>query len=324
VFTVAYIWIAVNSCFWGRFAICTNFLPTGERAEAAMSARSIAVDHSATGAHSLLPNMSSLDIGMYRSDKRSRDDEGEVVVTEEAPRRRRVVLDDEDISELQRFRTELRALMMDKAPERKNVINLMSDYVRSSTERRCNTALIVSYLKKYKDVKHCEPPDFTGRTSTPFSHYVADSYMVLQTVSSCALSVMGLITGGNDIEILADTVSSQEKKGYFKIMIAAAAILAFSERKRIFATIANPVSAYAITKDYACTVYKFDGSEVTYDVPLSKEAAKENMRDIGSISVPFNDANLYRCTRIFTESTIRCAEDIESDRGGSSTNPIVL
>ena len=288
-----------------------------------MSARSVAVDHSAAGAHSLLPNMSSLDIGMNRSDKRIRDDEGEVVVTEETPRRRRVVLDDEDISELLRFRTELRAFM-DNPPGRRNVINLMSDHVRKATTRRCNFALIVSYFDKYKEFNHCKPPDFTETTSTPLSHTVAENYMVLQTVSSCALSVMGLITSADDIEILADTVSSQEKKGYFKIMIAAAAILAFSERKNMFATIANPVSAYTITKDYACTVYKFDGSEVTYDIPLSKEAAKENMGDIGSISVPFNDANLYRCTRIFTESTIRCAEDIESDREGSSTNPIVL
>ena len=297
-----------------------------ERAVGVMSTYDTSVIYNVACSHVRIPDMSSMNISMPTG-KRGREDDT-----------------------LEAFRAELKALMdgphekrrMDGPHEKRrmdghhekrweHIARLMSNHVEAVTKSKCKTQLVISYDETSVPRLECTAPDFTGNESEEALTFTADAYISLNTRTGCTLCVMGMGTTDergleykDRIELYTDTVHSQKKKGYSRIMIAAAAIVTFIERKYIYASIANPVSAYTLLQDYAGTFTIIDNDKIV-EVPfitMSKTDAERVKKDIISIRIPCNADNFDRCTRIFIENTLRCAEDIDTE--GSESNPITV
>jgi hypothetical protein len=136
--------------------------------------------------------------------------------------------------------------------------------------------------------------------------YISDKYVRLRNIDRCDISIIGIAESAEYIEITSDTVPCEQRKGYNTLMRAVAVIVAFVCGKPILSVIDNKWSAYSLLKDYQTTIVWKGGGEVILSGPLSREDAKNAMKDCKLVFIRPTIINLNFATRIFARASIQC------------------
>lgn len=200
--------------------------------------------------------------------------------------------------------TDLRQTIQDKCKSRKDVVKAVSKLLRAASVH-CNVAILAATTKEY-GAEEC----VDGRRKD-YLPLLNDEYVVLRTVDGCDLSIIGLSTDADDIEITSDTVTSQQKKGYNTILRAVAVMIAKVEDKPLRSEISNAWSAYTLMKMFQTTLIRANGGTTKFNTPLSREESLEAKKGVngGRILIPPTLLNLKLATRAFVDALdmLRCA-----------------
>lgn len=169
----------------------------------------------------------------------------------------------------------------------------------------CDTAILCTTTKQY-GATEC-----VGGRRKNHVPLLNDEYVILRTTNGCDLSLVGLSTDEDDIEITSDTVKSQQKKGYNGILRSIAVMIAYVEGKPLRSEISNAWSAYTLMKMFQTTLVRANGDTTSFDSPLSQEDSSETKKEAsgGKILIRPTVVNLNLATRAFGDAleTLRCA-----------------
>ena len=130
---------------------------------------------------------------------------------------------------------------------------------------------------------------------------------MLRTVTGCDLSLVGLSTTDEDIEITSDTAPSQQRKGYNTLLRAVAVMISFVEGKAIRSEVSNAWSAYTLLKSYQTSVLTKDGQTIHNSAPLTKEDAMGAKTSCKQVFLRPTVVNLDIATRLFIDTVVKCA-----------------
>lgn len=157
--------------------------------------------------------------------------------------------------------------------DRKYITKLFSKHIRdASVKARCDVDIILRFATEREVALFVEcDPKIQQRVS--FTPILNDDYVALQTVDGCIISVMGLSRDRDYIEITSDTVNSQQRKGYNKILRAFAFIVAYIEKKRVKSFVANPQSGYTLLNTFQTNMKTKEGETFSFPTPLEKDTA---------------------------------------------------
>lgn len=192
----------------------------------------------------------------------------------------------------------------------KTAVKRLSNHIRAATTRPCDLPLLLMYTAKY-DATEC-----VADSRRAMAHFAADVYVHLRTTNGCDLSTIGLDLTEENLEITSWTAETQVRKGYNAILRAVAVLLARLAGRELFSFPTNPVSAYALTTTYACTVALAGGERRELAEPLGRQEARELVglksdgtklaRNVKSVMIPPTDENFDRALAVF-DRQVRCA-----------------
>tara|TARA_Y100000768_G_scaffold381865_1_gene361216 strand:+ start:7 stop:642 length:636 start_codon:yes stop_codon:yes gene_type:complete len=156
---------------------------------------------------------------------------------------------------------------------RKYITKFFSKYIRAaSVQARCDVDIILRFCTE-REVAHFVECDRKTQERVNFKPILNDEYVALQTIDGCIISVIGLSRERDYIEITSDTVKSQQRKGYNKILRAFAFIVAYVERKQLKSFVANTTSAYTLLNTFQTNVKTKEGEIFSFPTPLEKDSA---------------------------------------------------
>lgn len=189
------------------------------------------------------------------------------------------------------------------------VVRLLSPLVRQATEC-CAIPLELVIDSEYRSFA----TECVGDRRRQHNIYLGETYVRLQTVDGCELSVVNLDLDDDTLEIISETVPSQQRKGYNALLRSVAVLVAHVQRATLVSNVENPLSAYTLLKTYQCTVVwrKHDNTDKglqLFACPLSAEEARAAAARSIQVRVHPTMFNLDVALRQFEEAVILCADE---------------
>ena len=173
------------------------------------------------------------------------------------------------------------------------VIQILSDIIKTFTESTPHTTTLQLIINEDNEGVECILGADDVQKRIPTLVFLADYHVRLQTIDGCDYAVLGLSTIENsphNCELVTETLSSQQRKGYNTFMRAIAIVIGFVDEKILYSYIENPISAMIQLRSYICDVC-FDSTKnqyLSYSSILTENQVQSIYKDVKIIRLDPN------------------------------------
>jgi hypothetical protein len=176
----------------------------------------------------------------------------------------------------------------DKKHRIKNTIQMLSNLLKSITETSSQETLQLIINEDNDGVECVVYADGTQKRLKTMV-FLADYHIRLQTLHGCDYAVVGMSTMENiphGVELITETLRSQRRKGYNKLMRAIAIVVGFVDEKILYSNTENPISAMIQLKSYIC--------DISFDLKKNQYISHTNIRNEKYIDSIYKDVKIIR------------------------------